>query len=169
MRIESLHVPRVPEQHPTPHRHRSRTGSENTPWNTDTTSSSSPPAVQRGTVGTANPSLTVAPRGRTRERMRLEVIPWPASDAPAEATLRDRLAREGYDAFAWTDAPGAHYNAHSHDHDESIWLVSGAIVFGAEGREYPLGPGDRLMLPAGMVHTAHAGPDGATYLIGERR
>ena len=29
-------------------------------------------------------------------------------------------------------------------------------------------PGDRLMLPQGTVHTAIAGPQGATYLIGER-
>jgi len=100
--------------------------------------------------------------------MRLEVIPWPAPDPPAETALRAQLAREGFEGFAWTDAPGADYSAHSHDHDESIWLVSGAIVFGADGREFPLGPGDRLMLPAGTVHTARVGPDGATYLIGER-
>src|SRR5262245_60517038 len=101
--------------------------------------------------------------------MRLEVIPWPVSDAPAEGALRAQLAREGFEAFEWTDPPGARYGAHSHDHDESIWLLSGAIVFGADGRELALGPGDRLMLPAGTVHTARAGPGGATYLIGERR
>jgi quercetin dioxygenase-like cupin family protein len=45
----------------------------------------------------------------------------------------------------------------------------GEIIFGAAGGEYRLGPGDRLMLPAGTVHTAHAGGRGALYLIGERR
>ena len=67
----------------------------------------------------------------------------------------------------WTDAPNAHYDEHEHDRDESIWVVAGAIRFGADGRELALGPGDRLMLPAGTRHTADAGPEGATYLIGQ--
>jgi quercetin dioxygenase-like cupin family protein len=47
--------------------------------------------------------------------------------------------------------------------------VRGRIAFQVEGRDYVLGPGDRLELPRGLVHSAHAGPDGATYLIGQRR
>lgn len=42
------------------------------------------------------------------------------------------------------------------------------MTFRAAGREWRLGAGDRLMLPAGTVHTALAGPAGAAYLIGER-
>ena len=42
-------------------------------------------------------------------------------------------------------------------------------MFGTDGRALRLEAGDRLMLPAGTVHTAHAGAAGATYLIGERR
>lgn len=99
--------------------------------------------------------------------MRLEVLPAD-DESPGEQVLRARLEREGYSVFCWTDSPHTHYAAHAHDHDESIWLVSGSIVFGAGGREIALRPGDRLMLPAGTVHTADAGPDGATYLIGEK-
>jgi quercetin dioxygenase-like cupin family protein len=101
--------------------------------------------------------------------MRLEILPWDGSGDPTEEGLRARLEREGFSAFSWSDAPGAHYVEHAHDHDESIWLVAGAIRFGAGGRELVLSPGDRLMLPAGTRHTADAGPDGATYLIGQAR
>jgi quercetin dioxygenase-like cupin family protein len=100
--------------------------------------------------------------------MQLERIPWPGPEAPEESALRERLEREGFSAFSWRDAPGATYSAHSHDHDESLWVVDGEITFGAEGEELRLAPGDRLMLPRGTVHTARAGPRGATYLIGER-
>ena len=48
-------------------------------------------------------------------------------------------------------------------------MVRGSMVFRVGDREYPLGPGDRLLLPANVVHGAIAGPDGATYLIGQRR
>jgi quercetin dioxygenase-like cupin family protein len=101
--------------------------------------------------------------------MRLAVVPWAGPEAPLEATLRRRLADDGFDVFAWSDAPGADYQPHAHDHDESLWIVDGEITFGIGGAPHRLGPGDRLMLPAGMVHTAHAGPVGARYLIGQRR
>ena len=101
--------------------------------------------------------------------MRLERIPWPDPEPPAEATLHARLARDGFDAFAWTDPPGATYSAHSHDHDESLWVVAGEMTFGTADGDFRLRAGDRLMLPARTVHTATAGPAGATYLIGQRR
>jgi quercetin dioxygenase-like cupin family protein len=98
----------------------------------------------------------------------LERIPWDGAEPPTEAALRERLAAEGFGAFRWHDAPGATYAPHTHDRDESLWMLEGEITFGAGGREFRLGPGDRLMLPRGTVHTARVGPAGATYLIGER-
>jgi quercetin dioxygenase-like cupin family protein len=101
--------------------------------------------------------------------MQLEVIPWPDATAPDEPTLRRRLEADGFDVFAWQDAPAAAYTAHHHDHDESIWVVAGELTFGIAGHDWRLGPGDRLMLPARTVHTALGGPAGASYLIGQRR
>jgi quercetin dioxygenase-like cupin family protein len=101
--------------------------------------------------------------------MRLEVIPWQMAAPPVERALRERLEAEGYDVWGWRDAPGADYQPHAHDHDESIWVVDGAITFGVGSAEYRLAAGDRLMLPRGTVHTARAGSTGAAYLIGERR
>lgn len=100
--------------------------------------------------------------------MRLERIAWTGAGAPTEASLRRTLEAEGFRVLGWTDAPGARYAPHSHDHDESLWCVAGEITFGADGQSLRLGPGDRLMLPGGTVHSAHVGPAGATYLIGER-
>ena len=101
--------------------------------------------------------------------MKLERIAWSDAVAPREADLHERLHADGFEAFVWRDDPGADYAPHAHDHDESLWVIEGEIVFGAEGRSFHLGPGDRLMLPKGTVHTAHAGSAGARYLIGEKR
>ncbi len=101
--------------------------------------------------------------------MQLERIPWTTAGAPSEGALRARLMAEGFEVFVWEDSPGSTYDPHSHDHDESLWALAGEIVFGVAGGEYRLGPGDRLMLPAGTVHTARVGPQGARYLIGQRR
>jgi quercetin dioxygenase-like cupin family protein len=100
--------------------------------------------------------------------VRLEVRPWDGTTAPSEETLAERLAADGFSSFCWSDAPNAHYDEHEHERDESIWLLAGTLRFGADGRDLALAPGDRLMLPAGTRHTADAGPDGATYLIGQR-
>jgi len=100
--------------------------------------------------------------------MRLARIPWTDPTPPTEGVLRQRLAADGFDAFAWRDLAAADYTPHQHDHDESLWVIEGEITFGVDGRDYRLGPGDRLMLPAGTVHTARVGPAGAHYLIGER-
>jgi quercetin dioxygenase-like cupin family protein len=101
--------------------------------------------------------------------VKLERIPWPEEEAASEDVLRRRLEADGFESFVWRDDPGADYQPHSHDHDESLWVIEGEITFGAEGQELRLGPGDRLMLPRGTVHTAHAGGEGARYLIGQRR
>ena len=100
--------------------------------------------------------------------MELQVIPWAGTEPPDEPALRQRLEAEGFGIFRWRDEAGASYAAHAHDHDESLWVLDGEITFGVAGHEYCLGPGDRLMLPKGTVHTARAGQWGATYLIGER-
>jgi len=47
-------------------------------------------------------------------------------------------------------------------------MLRGRMIFGIGGREYELEPGDRLMLPAWTLHSAVAGPAGATYLIVRR-
>jgi quercetin dioxygenase-like cupin family protein len=100
--------------------------------------------------------------------MKLERIPWAEAGAPTEDGLRTQLEAEGFDAFVWCDAAGADYQPHAHDHDESLWVIEGEIVFGAEGGEFRLGAGDRLMLPKGTVHTARAGRHGSRYLIGQK-
>jgi quercetin dioxygenase-like cupin family protein len=100
--------------------------------------------------------------------MKLETVRWAEAGAPEEGVLRARLEKDGFEIFRWSDGPGATYTPHSHDHDESLWVIAGRITFGIAGRDYPLGPGDRLMLPKGTVHTAEVGADGATYLIGQK-
>jgi quercetin dioxygenase-like cupin family protein len=100
--------------------------------------------------------------------MRLEVISWNGGAPLTEEALRQRLTDEGFEVFHWRDTAGTDYQPHSHDHDESLWVLEGEMTFGVAGRELHLRAGDRLMLPKGTIHTARAGANGVTYLIGER-
>src|SRR5439155_29283 len=92
--------------------------------------------------------------------MRLELIPWPGPDAPTASTLRERLEHDGFSVFQWTDDARAHYSPHSHDHDESIWVVSGEITFGPALTF----AGGQLLVGARFDDTA-ADDAGAAYLL----
>jgi mannose-6-phosphate isomerase-like protein (cupin superfamily) len=101
--------------------------------------------------------------------MELRRIPWQGTETPGENALRRHLEAEGFDVVSWRDPADRAYETHSHVCDESLWCVRGRIVFRVDGNDYALGPGDRLELPRGTLHSAHTGPEGATYLIGQRR
>jgi quercetin dioxygenase-like cupin family protein len=95
---------------------------------------------------------------------------WERRTQPDEATLRAELEAEGYSVYAWTDGPGARYPAHTHDDDQSHWVLRGAIALTIVGEEYVLQAGDRDWLPAGTIHSARVvGGEPVTYLVGSRR
>ncbi|MBI4279621.1 MAG: cupin domain-containing protein [Armatimonadetes bacterium] len=95
--------------------------------------------------------------------MRLER--WQGAGPPDERDLLARLRAEGFDGYVWHDPPGAVYGDHAHDDQEIRWIVQGTLTISfADGTEVMLGPGDRLHVPAGAVHRALAGPEGARYV-----
>jgi len=102
-------------------------------------------------------------------RFTLAKIPWEGDSEPVRSQLEESLLEEGFDPFAWVDEPGKRYETHAHEHDETIWILQGAMQFHVAGRVFDLGPGDRLTLPRGSQHEAQAGPEGCEYLVGQRR
>ncbi len=101
----------------------------------------------------------------------MQVSRWTASSGtPDERSLRRLLEADGYSVYAWTDGAGTTYEPHTHDDDQSHWVIRGSLALTVGGQEYVLGPGDRDWLPAGTVHSARVlGSDAVTYLIGSRR
>jgi quercetin dioxygenase-like cupin family protein len=100
----------------------------------------------------------------------VQVRRWDKKGSPDERTLSAELEAEGYSVYSWTDRPGTTYPAHTHDDDQSHWIVRGAIALTVNGSEYVLEAGDRDWLPAGTVHTARVvGGEPVTYLVGAKR
>ncbi|HEX9370302.1 MAG TPA: cupin domain-containing protein [Roseiflexaceae bacterium] len=100
----------------------------------------------------------------------VRVIPWPGERPPDEAAIRRALGDEGLQPYRWSNGPGDVYSAHSHAYHKVIYVVAGAITFGLpeHGRELALRAGDRLELPAGVVHDAVVGPQGVVCLEAHR-
>ena len=76
------------------------------------------------------------------------------------------MAEEGLNPYSWSNGPFDVYAAHSHSYSKVIYVVQGSITFGLPelGKQLTLNAGDRLDLPAGVVHDAHVGAQGVVCL-----
>jgi quercetin dioxygenase-like cupin family protein len=65
-----------------------------------------------------------------------------------------RPANGAHYRFEWYLAPGtAGLPQHFHPHqEERLQVISGLLVVRIEGQSLPLGPGERLVIPAGVSH-----------------
>ena len=81
-----------------------------------------------------------------------------------------RLRGEATGCYSWSNAPGDRYAPHSHSYEKVLYCVEGSIAFvlEAEGRQLDLNAGDRMVLPAGTIHSAIVGPAGCTCIEGRR-
>lgn len=98
------------------------------------------------------------------------VTPWTDSAAPTQSTLRQRMNDEGLSPYTWSNGPFDVYSAHSHSYNKVIYVVQGSITFGLPEleKELTLKAGDRLDLPAGVVHDAQVGEQGVVCLEAHR-
>lgn len=99
--------------------------------------------------------------------MALNIQRWTDTQLPDRTTLRQRLEAEGYIVTEYVDDPGAVYETHSHESDQTHWVVSGELEFVVNGEKYSLRAGDRDFLPANTDHSAFVpGNEPLRYLIG---
>lgn len=99
-----------------------------------------------------------------------QVSQWTAPASPTESTLRQLCADEGLKPYPWSNGPFDVYPAHMHSYDKIIYVVRGSITFSLPelGQEIILNAGDRLDLPAGILHDAVVGPQGVVCLEAHR-
>ena len=98
------------------------------------------------------------------------VTAWGNSAAPTQTELRRLMADEGLDPYSWSNGPYDVYSAHSHSYNKVIYVVQGSITFGLPelGKQLMLKTGDRLDLPAGIIHEAEVGVQGVICLEAHR-
>lgn len=81
-----------------------------------------------------------------------------------------KLRSEASDCYSWSNGPDEEYSAHSHGYEKVLYCVDGSIAFVLEpgGERLELKAGDRMVLPAGTVHSAMVGKGGCTCIEGRR-
>ena len=83
--------------------------------------------------------------------------------------LMERLHEEADGCYSWSNGPGDVYAEHSHGYEKVLYCVAGSITFKLRDGEIRLAPGDRMVLPPGILHSAVVGPDGCTCIEGRGR
>lgn len=86
-----------------------------------------------------------------------------------EATVAEYLRAQGVEPYAWSNGPGDRYASHAHAYTKLLMCAAGSIAFSIGETRVELRPGDRFVLPPGVVHAADVGPAGVTCLEGDRR
>ncbi|HYM65746.1 MAG TPA: cupin domain-containing protein [Patescibacteria group bacterium] len=83
--------------------------------------------------------------------------------------LMTRLRAEASDCYSWSNGPGDRYAPHTHPYEKVLYCVEGSITFELEdaGRQIVLSAGDRMVLPAGTLHSAVVGPHGCVCIEGK--
>jgi quercetin dioxygenase-like cupin family protein len=88
---------------------------------------------------------------------------------PTEDNMRRRIESEGYSVSRYDYPPGTYFPDHTHSFDKIDAVVSGHFRIRADGREFLMGAGDMLAVPAGTVHSAEVvGSDTAVSLDAAR-
>ncbi len=55
----------------------------------------------------------------------------------------------------WRMKAGAHAAAHSHPHEQFVWLIEGTIEFRIGDEKRTMKPGDVAVIPGGVEHEAY--------------
>ncbi|TMC16681.1 MAG: cupin [Chloroflexi bacterium] len=106
----------------------------------------------------------------------LQVIRWQEKVAPSEQELRKRMQQDGLSPYTWSNGSGYQYAVHSHGYQKVLYCVHGSIRFflpdspDAAGNPSVLAlqPGDCMILPTGVRHSAQVGEQGVTCLEAAR-
>jgi quercetin dioxygenase-like cupin family protein len=91
---------------------------------------------------------------------------WEGDSIPDEDALRQSLEAEGLQIYHWSNEPGEKYDTHSHTYHKIIYVIDGSVTFTMPDLEQTvhLEIGDRMDLPAGVVHSTTVGDDGVVCL-----
>jgi len=100
----------------------------------------------------------------------IEVRRRQEGDPTAEKEIRTKIESEGFQSCQWSNRAGDTTSAHSHSYSKLIWVVRGDIIFRLPElmEEIKLEIGDRLELPADIVHEATVGKAGVVCLEAHR-
>ncbi len=78
----------------------------------------------------------------------------------SEDPFVEEMRAAGHPASVWSNGPGDRYGRHSHGYRKILCCLEGSVVFHTSDGDVALRAGDRMILEAGVEHSATVGPSG---------
>ena len=85
-----------------------------------------------------------------------------------ETKIIKDVVKEGFDPIKLSDPPGSIYHPHTHPETKLLAFLKGSMEVKAGGKEYHCQPGDKLIIPGKVKHSAVVGKQGCTFFWSER-
>lgn len=82
--------------------------------------------------------------------------------------FEESLARDGFKMRESVQPANKLYPDHAHDIDLRLYILTGEISATYDGQTLTCKAGDSFSMAAGVHHVEQIGPEGATYLVGEK-
>jgi hypothetical protein len=106
----------------------------------------------------------------------MEIIRWQAQTPPQEQFLRHKMQQQGLQPYTWSNGPDDKYTPHMHSYEKVLYCLRGSICFTLptqlDNKGMPtyanLEPGDCMILPAQICHSAQVGSQGVTCMEAAR-
>jgi uncharacterized protein YjlB len=103
----------------------------------------------------------------------MQIMRWERSTSPQEHELRGLMQQQGLSPYTWSNGPHDTYAVHSHSYEKVLYCVRGSIRFTLPDQPggipfVDLSPGDGMILPAAVRHSAQVGSQGVTCLEATR-
>lgn len=100
----------------------------------------------------------------------IDLIRWPHNNPLPEAEVVAFFTSRGVTPVRWSNEPCEVYPLHIHASQKTLFCIEGEIIFSFPdlNKKFTLHPGDRLIVPSGLRHSALVGPDGVSCIEGRK-
>lgn len=82
--------------------------------------------------------------------------------------IAEEVRKEGFDPVCITDPPGRVYPPHRHPETKLLVFLQGTMEVEVKGQKFDCKPGDKLVIPGNVEHSAVVGPEGCAFYWSEK-
>lgn len=82
--------------------------------------------------------------------------------------IAEETRREGFDPVCITDPPGRVYATHRHAETKLLVFLEGGMTVKVEEKSFECHPGDKVIIPGNIDHSAVAGAEGCVFFWSEK-
>jgi quercetin dioxygenase-like cupin family protein len=86
----------------------------------------------------------------------------------SEPDIARKVSEAGFDPIRISDPPGHIYPPHSHAETKLLAFLRGGMRVTIAGQTYECSPGDQLIIPGNVEHSAVIGREGCVYFWSEK-